>query len=37
MIQAVGAVAGTDRPSLGKVITYLEESDDPAMEETPAR
>jgi hypothetical protein len=23
MIQAVGAVAGTERPSLGKVITYL--------------
>ena len=30
MIQAVGAVAGTDRPSLGKVIQYLEQADDPA-------
>src|SRR6202044_3383186 len=30
MIQAVGAVAGTERPSLGKVIQYLEQADDPA-------
>jgi len=30
MIQAVGTVAGTDRPSLGKVITHLEQSEDPA-------
>ena len=36
MIQAVGAVAGTDRPSLGKVITHLEESDDPAWKNTGA-
>jgi hypothetical protein len=36
MIQAVGAVAGTDRPSLGRVITHLEESDDPAWKNTGA-
>jgi hypothetical protein len=36
MIQAVGAVAGTDRPSLGKVITYLEQADDPAWKNTGA-
>jgi hypothetical protein len=36
MIQAVGAVAGTERPSLGKVITYLEQSDDPACKNTGA-
>ena len=36
MIQAVGAVAGTERPSLGKVITYLEQADDPAWKNTGA-
>ena len=36
MIQAVGAVAGTDRPSLGKVVTHLEQSDDPAWKNTGA-
>ena len=30
MIQAVAAVAGRDRPSLGKVVRYLEASSDPA-------
>ena len=30
MIQAVGVVAGQERPSLGKVIGHLEESPDPA-------
>jgi type IV secretory pathway VirB4 component len=30
MIQAVGAVAGGQRPSLGKVVRHLEESDNPA-------
>jgi RecA/RadA recombinase len=30
MIQAVGAVAGGARPSLGKVVRYLEEAEDPA-------
>ena len=30
MIQAVGAVASGPRPSLGKVVRHLEESDDPA-------
>jgi hypothetical protein len=30
MIQAVGVVAGQERPSLGKVVRHLEESDDPA-------
>jgi RecA/RadA recombinase len=30
MIQAVGAVAAGPRPSLGKVVRHLEESDDPA-------
>jgi hypothetical protein len=30
MIQAVGAVASQDRPSLGKVVSYLENSDVPA-------
>ena len=36
MIQAVGAVAGTERPSLGKVITHLEQSEDPAWKNTGA-
>ena len=36
MIQAVGAVAGTERPSLGKVITHLEESGDPTWKNTGA-
>ena len=36
MIQAVGAVAGTDRPSLGKVVRHLEEADDPAWKNTGA-
>jgi hypothetical protein len=30
MIQAVGAVAASEQPSLGKVVTHLEESQDPA-------
>jgi hypothetical protein len=30
MIQAVGAVASGPRPSLGKVVRYLEEAEDPA-------
>ncbi|MGD0553426.1 MAG: ATP-binding protein [Streptosporangiaceae bacterium] len=30
MIQAVGAVAGGSRPSLGKVVRYLEQAEDPA-------
>jgi hypothetical protein len=30
MIQAVAAVAATDHPSLGQVVTYLEQSSDPA-------
>jgi AAA-like domain len=30
MIQAVGAVAGGPRPSLGKVVRFLEEAEDPA-------
>jgi AAA-like domain len=30
MIQAVGVVAGEDRPSLGKVVRHLEEAEDPA-------
>jgi RecA/RadA recombinase len=30
MIQAVAAVAAEDQPSLGKVVTYLEKSADPA-------
>jgi AAA-like domain len=30
MIQAVGAVAAADQPSLGKVVTHLEEAPDPA-------
>jgi hypothetical protein len=30
MIQAVGAVAAAEQPSLGKVVTHLEESADPA-------
>ncbi|ROO82834.1 AAA domain-containing protein [Actinocorallia herbida] len=30
MIQAVGAVAGGERPSLGRVVDYLEAADDPA-------
>jgi len=36
MIQAVGAVAGTERPSLGKVIRHLEQADDPAWKNTGA-
>jgi AAA domain-containing protein len=30
MVQAVGAVAAADRPSLGKVVQYLEAAEDPA-------
>jgi RecA/RadA recombinase len=30
MIQAVGAVASAEQPSLGKVVTHLEQSKDPA-------
>jgi RecA/RadA recombinase len=30
MIQAVGAVAGGSQPSLGKVVRYLEQAEDPA-------
>jgi RecA/RadA recombinase len=30
MIQAVGAVAGGPQPSLGKVVRYLEQAEDPA-------
>ncbi|MEU9839093.1 ATP-binding protein [Actinomadura sp. NPDC048032] len=30
MIQAVGAVANAERPSLGRVVDYLEGADDPA-------
>jgi hypothetical protein len=30
MVQAVGAVAGADRPSLGKVVQHLEAAGDPA-------
>jgi hypothetical protein len=30
MIQAVGAVAATERPSLGKVVEHLEAAEDPA-------
>ncbi|GAB2812880.1 hypothetical protein GCM10022221_08190 [Actinocorallia aurea] len=30
MIQAVGAVAGGEKPSLGRVVDYLEAADDPA-------
>jgi hypothetical protein len=36
MIQAVGSVAGTERPSLGKVVRFLEESEDPAWKNTGA-
>jgi RecA/RadA recombinase len=36
MIQAVGAVAGAERPSLGKVIRHLEQSGDPAWKNTGA-
>ena len=36
MIQAVGAVAGTERPSLGKVVRHLEGADDPAWKNTGA-
>jgi len=36
MIQAVGAVAGTERPSLGQVIRHLEQADDPAWKNTGA-
>ncbi len=36
MIQAVGAVAGTERPSLGKVVKHLEEAEDPAWKNTGA-
>jgi hypothetical protein len=30
MVQAVGAVASAEQPSLGKVVEHLEQSDDPA-------
>ena len=30
MVQAVGAIASAERPSLGKVVDYLEQSADPA-------
>jgi hypothetical protein len=30
MVQAVAAVSGRDRPSLGKVVVHLEQSEDPA-------
>jgi hypothetical protein len=30
MVQAVGAIAGAERPSLGKVVDHLEQSADPA-------
>jgi hypothetical protein len=36
MIQAVGAIAGAERPSLGKVVSYLEEAEDPAWKNTGA-
>jgi len=36
MIQAVGAVAGTERPSLGKVVRFLEQAEDPAWKNTGA-
>src|SRR6202044_4166480 len=36
MIQAVGAVAGTERPSLSKVIQHLEGAEDPAWKNTGA-
>src|SRR5271166_22829 len=36
MIQAVGAVAGTERPSLGKVVKHLEQAEDPAWKNTGA-
>jgi RecA/RadA recombinase len=36
MIQAVGAVAGTERPSLGRVVRHLEQADDPAWKNTGA-
>jgi hypothetical protein len=36
MIQAVGAVAGTERPSLGKVVRHLEQAEDPAWKNTGA-
>ncbi len=36
MIQAVGAVAGTERPSLSKVIQHLEAAEDPAWKNTGA-
>jgi RecA/RadA recombinase len=36
MIQAVGAVAGTERPSLGKVVRFLERAEDPAWKNTGA-
>src|SRR5712671_5515752 len=36
MIQAVGTVAGQDRPSLGKVVRHLEEAADPAWKNTGA-
>ena len=36
MIQAVGAVAGSERPSLGKVVKHLEGSEDPAWKNTGA-
>ena len=36
MIQAVGAVAGTERPSLSKVVKHLEQAEDPAWKNTGA-
>ncbi len=36
MIQAVGVVAGSERPSLGKVVKHLEEAEDPAWKNTGA-
>jgi hypothetical protein len=36
MIQAVGAVAGSERPSLGKVVRFLEQAEDPAWKNTGA-
>jgi hypothetical protein len=36
MIQAVGAVARTSRPSLGEVLKYLEQADDLAWKNTSA-
>ncbi|MBV9095477.1 MAG: ATP-binding protein [Streptosporangiaceae bacterium] len=36
MIQAVGAVASAERPSLGKVVRHLEQAEDPAWKNTGA-